>query len=81
MMPEAWTAGRMLAWQWRAGAPEPEGPMTGAEGFVLMPALAPAVLVVRSEGALPSLASVVLMAFALSAMGLVLLRRVDRLVG
>ncbi len=55
--------------------------MTGAEVFVLVPALALAVLVVRSEGVLPSLVSVVLMAFALSAMGLVLLRQVDRLVG
>ena len=55
--------------------------MTGAEMFVLEPALVLAVLVVRSEGVLPSLASVVLMALALSAMGLVLLRQVDRLVG
>ena len=72
---------KMLVWWSRAGAPEPEGPMTGAEVSVLVPALALAVLVVRSEGALPSLVSIVLMALALSAMGLVLLRQVDRLVG
>src|SRR3712207_7914577 len=45
-MPEARTAGRTLAWRWRVGAPGPEGPMTGAEVFVLVPALVLAALVV-----------------------------------
>ncbi len=52
--------------------------MTGAEMFVLEPAL---VLAVRFQEFLPSSAAVALMAPALLAMALVLLHQVDRLLG
>jgi len=55
--------------------------MTGAEVFVLVPALVLAALVVRSEGSSPSWVSVVLMALALFAIALVLLPHAGRLLG
>ncbi len=64
-----------------AGVPEPVGPVTGAEMFVLEPALVLAALVVRFQGLLLSSAAVALMALALLAMALVLLHQVDRLLG
>ena len=55
--------------------------MTGAEMFVLEPALVLAALVVRFQEFLPSSAAVALMALAQPAMVLVLLYQVDRLLG
>ena len=65
-------------WRGVAGVPEPVGPVTGAEMFVLEPALALAALVVRFQEFLPSSAAVALMALALLAMALVLLHRLPR---